>query len=559
MSLRNLFVAISVGVTGQSKLDQTAGAMDRLVERAEGLGKVLKNLAAVLAVGALINGIENFVEQNVKAADALYNQAAKLGMTTDELQKYEYASQQMGITTQETAVAIRFFNRAIGEAQLGTKSAVKTFSQLGLLKEAQDPLTTTSDLLLKFSDRLEKIPSQGQRTAFVMRTLGRGGSAMLPILQQGSKKLKQIFEDLDEMGGGFDQKFAQDSHDLEVALKKQRLGWRSVSVAIIKEVMPTMQKWVEKGTETVKLLIYLSKHTYGFRTALMFAAASIAALATAFVVALSIMYTSLAPIIAAVGVFVGIITALYIAFDDFYTFLEGGDSVLGDFLNRLGGTGAAKKFRDDLVAAFDDVKQAFGFMTNSSDDFHKSLLRTFVEILPYIIKWGVLITTSVVSKIDNAVAGMRELIVVSERLFGSLTSEQATKQLLAIDDGMRARAMAYKKLSDLVDTIGEPKAKPHDDSGDKEPGQGTGTREMVNDKGGINLPAPPAPGAPSGDMSGLNLPPPPAHVHVQVTNHISAGANGGPPQVTTKVKVNGETQNRNTHSSILEGMPSTAD
>ena len=298
MALRNLLVAFNIDITGGKRLADADNAIVSMLGSVESLGKGLRSLGALMSVGYLAKGLVNFVSSTLEAADALFNQAAKLGMTTDQLQAYQYAAAQFGITQNETSVAIRFFNRMIGEAQLGTKSAVKVMHQLGVsMTQVNDPTMTTGKMLALFSDKLEKLPNQFKRTAFVMRTLGRGGSSMLPILQQGSKKIREVFGDIEEMGGGFDQAFAQSSHELLIQLKKVRMGFRTIAASVVKEMMPAL-KW---GTERLlmkgtKALVFIALHTYGFRTALIALAATLGVLTAALGVWLLMMFPILAPL-----------------------------------------------------------------------------------------------------------------------------------------------------------------------------------------------------------------------------------------------------------------------
>lgn len=549
MSLRNLLVSFDIDVSGRGKLGAVDASLKGLLDTVKGVSVGLRLMTGLLAGGAVLGGVASFISSTLTAADALFNQAAKLGMTTDELQKYQYAAASMGVSVQETAVALRFFNRFVGEAQLGTKSANKTLAQLGVsMADFKNAAMTPNQLLLKFSDRLEKIPNQAQRTAFAMRTLGRGGSALLPILQQGSKKLHEVFADVDELGGGFDQAFTESAHEVEVELKKLRMGWRSISVAIVKEFLPALKYVLDFGMKVAEAFVHIGKHTYGFRTALMALAATFAVIGVAVGAAMALFFFAMQPILLPLEIFVALMTALYLAFDDFYTFLMGGDSVLGDFLNRLGGTGAAKRFRQDFVDAFHKVWDAIGPLVPRLEEFGKSVLKVFIESIPAIIEWGGIIGTYVVGSIDLAITGLRGMYdvlkgiahLVSDIVEGRFSDFLGDvtvlgKKLKNLGGGMGDRFDAYGNLIDKFHKIGAKLG--------AAPDQGM----PIDADGGIGLPPPPKPGAPHA-------------MNINITNNISGVGDplrtgrevGNATKTAVKTALN---ERRDAFDAVTVGMP----
>lgn len=387
-----------------------------MVTEARTFGRVLRQAGQYLLVGAIVNGVKNFIQGQVESADKLKHNAERLGLTTDQLQQYTYVADLAQVSTEQAAVAFRYFNRTVGEAQLGTKGAVKTFGELGMLTDVQDKTKTTNELLLTFADRLAALPTQAQRTAFAMRTLGRGGASMLPVLQKGSAELRGMFKDIEDLGGGFNEGFVQAAHDTDVQLKRLKMGWRSMSVAILTEVLPVFTQWVNNSIKTVKQLIDLAKHTYFVRTAIVALATGATFLALKRFMALfhvgkmgvkeflSILMRN-APLVA----FLAIFAALYLVVDDFYTLMVGGKSVIGDFLDELGGAGTAVQFVKDIKEAFEKVWEAIKPARDSLKEFGAGLIIAFTNGIPAMASWVGQFSVGVVQLIDTAVTGLRTL------------------------------------------------------------------------------------------------------------------------------------------------------
>lgn len=458
--------------------------------RARAVGSALKDFAAITGIIFAAKKFRDFIVDQVEAADALKHQAEVLGITTEELQKYQYVSQIMGVTTQQTAVALRFFNRAVGEAALGTKSANKVFAGLGInIKDAQGNVRPTDELLFEFADKLKGVNSQAIRTAYAMRTLGRGGAALLPVFQRGSKELREMFKDVDELGGGFNEDFIKSAHETDVQLKRLKMGWRSVYVALATEVIPVINKMTERSIKTVKTLIDFAKHTYGFRTALIatFTGAAFVAvwrflkLFNVGKMTVTQFFQALlrnAPLVA----FVALLTAAYLVLDDLYTFMKGGDSVLGRLLDQLGGNGAALEFWHKLKDAFDKVKEALMPVGNMLADVGKQLLVDFIDSIPSIVKWGGQFTLFVVKVIDSAIEGLKELGTLLAGLFTG-SPGAAWDRVMQMNMAYERRVKAYDQAANAFASIGQPSAMaayPRDFSGPPAPPMRVETNITIN-------------------------------------------------------------------------------
>lgn len=557
MVLRDLLVRFGIDVDGGEKLQATDAAIRRTILSAERFGNTLKRMSGYLIVGALVRGLKNFVEGQIRAADELKHNADVLGITTDELQKYEYVSGLMNVSVQQTVVGLRYFNRTIGEAALGTKAAVKAVGALGIqIRGADGNVRPTDELLFEFADKLKNVKSQAERTAYAMRFLGRGGQALLPALQNGSAELRQWFKDVEELGGGFNEQFVAMAHTTDVQLKRMKMGWRSVYVAMATEVLPVFNKWLDRSIRNVKVLIDYAKHTYGFRTALV-------ALTSGAVIAGLVRLMRLfgigkmtlgqwfgvllrnAPLVA----FVALLTAAYIVLDDLYTFMQGGDSVLGRFLDQIGGQGTALKFWHELKDAFDQIKAAVGPASDSIKELGKSLLKTFIDSIPGMISWGGQFVLFVVKAIDMAASGIKELGMLVGGLFSGILSGSLEGFKSKLSDAWDAvdkdnasaekRWKAYDNAANVFHDIGNPEALRAKRAAGEEYANthGTGTRE------------------PGGGRAGT----PPIQVTVQ--NNIQGNADRNTADAigrATKGAVKTAlAQHRDTYAAVTAGMPSS--
>jgi hypothetical protein len=458
MALRDLFIKIGVQTEGVEKIDAVEKSMKRAKESALDLGGALKALGAIYIARRVVGGIRDFVEGTIQQADALDHQAEALGLSTDQLQKYQYAASLVGVTTQQAAVGFRFLNRVVGEAEFGTKGALKTIGRLGIqIYDAGGKVRPTNEILLDFSDKLAAIPDQQRRTALAMSTLGRNGAALLPFLQKGSAALKEMMADVDALGGGFDREFIQQAHEMDVQQKRLAMGWRTMGVELMKVLLPAMKIMVDRSIQTVKNFIELARHTNFVKTALITLGAT--AVTVAAMIALA-----WAPEIAIFTALIAAVTEAYLIFDDFYTFLKGGSSIIGDSLENVGVD--SKKTGSTILDTFKEIGKSFGMI----GDGLKSFDAWMDAALPKMVQWAGVFAVTIVKVIDDAISGMRTLANLVGDLFAvGLDPLHSTANLAKLradfssSEQSRAndkRDEMYQKLLDQFNTIGKGRVAP---------------------------------------------------------------------------------------------------
>lgn len=460
MSLRDLFVKFQIDLQGAEKIDAADKAMKKAKSSALDLGEAFKALGALWLGRKIIGGIRDFIQGTIQQADALDHQAEALGLTTDQLQKYQYAASLVGVTAQQAAVGFRFFNRVVGEAEFGTKGALKTLGRLGIqIYDAGGKVRPTNDLLMDFADHLAKIPDQQKRTALAMSTLGRSGAALLPFLQKGSKALKEMFADVEELGGGFDREFIEQAHEMDVQQKRLAMGWRTMGVELMRVLLPAMRLLVERGIRTVKTLIDTARHTNAVKTALLALGATAVAVG-------AVVAAAWAPEIAVFLLLAEAVFRAYLVFDDFYTFLQGGQSTIGDTLDKAGvdSKNLAAQMRED----FHLIAEALGLVIGGANGARSSFDEWFHATLPKIVQFSGLFLTGVVEVVDFAVLSFKALARVIIGVGGALAALATGKGFTGFDraldeqfakmgsesDEFQKRKEVYGRLRAGFDQIG---------------------------------------------------------------------------------------------------------
>lgn len=327
MSLRDILASFVVEVD-HKQIKEAGEGIESFKNKLLGFGKLVAEAFA-------IDQIREFVEGQIEAGAQLLVTAQRLGTTTDELQAMQLAAGQAGVAAESLTTGLRFLNRNISQAVHGTGEGAKIFKSLGIsLKDASGVTRSSSDIMGEFADAVAAIPDPARQTEVAMKLLGRGGAELIPLLKQGGQAFKDAREQMVALGGGMSKEFVESAHKAEAANVRLKFAMTGLKSEIANVLLPAFEWLVQMGTKAVVNLRDIAAHTSVVKGAMI-----------AFGAAMAIA----APIVTVIALGAAI---LYLAFDELYTLLQGGDTMIGDALGP-----DKKKFVDDLRKAVDELGQ----------------------------------------------------------------------------------------------------------------------------------------------------------------------------------------------------------
>lgn len=387
----------------------------------EGFKETLLKLGEALGVALGLHEFKQFVSETIEAGAHVKDLSERLGVGGQELQAFQFAAAQAGVNSEEAAHSLGLLNRTIGEAIVGGGEAAQAFAKLGIgLKGPGGTARDVNDILLDVAGAFEKLPDQQTRAAYAMKLFGREGQALLPVLGKGREALAGQLAEFRELGGGMSDEFLEQSKKVADEQKKLSLGWLGLKTDIVGALLPAVSKLVHFLQDVVKWARDVAKHTHVFQTALR-------ALVGAGVIGGLFKIVSAVRAIAAAGaiasaplwLMVGAAALLYLGFDELYTLLKGGKTLIGDAL----GPDKAQ-FVWDLREAIDTLSGAGKeLFSDISDDGQamsgfKTIVVDTAEALAYLVK----VMAAVVEggkKIGEAVGGL---------IFGGGKTQQESDQ-----------------------------------------------------------------------------------------------------------------------------------
>jgi hypothetical protein len=175
------------------------GGLDKLSSKATSLAQGgLAALAGALSVGAFAGAIKGAID----FADELNDMSKKTGVAVETLGGLGYAGKTAGVDLETIAKAGQKLAVNMAEAVSGNTKAMASFEALGItVTKADGSLRSMDDVLFEVADQFEGYADGPEKAARAQELFGKSGAALIPLLDEGGAKLREMVADWQKYGG----------------------------------------------------------------------------------------------------------------------------------------------------------------------------------------------------------------------------------------------------------------------------------------------------------------------------------------------------------------------
>jgi hypothetical protein len=338
------------------------GSFKELAMRSAGV------LAAFASVGTLIEGVKAATDFN----DKLGETAEALGINVEDLSAWGDAAQMSGGSADEFQNTLRSLNTSMNAVDVTGKSRLLPFFQeLGInMLDAAGKARPVMDLLPELAKKFEGMDKS--KALGIGAKLGLDKGTVM-LLQKGSKGVEELIRRQKELGVTTAED-AQIAGDFNDAIDDTHHVLRTLYTSIGSAVLPMLTAF-NKGFQEGMIWLRANKNVVtGFFIAV--AAVITNAYLPAAIEAAATTLIMNAPFILTALLVAGVSAAFALLYDDIMTFLDGGDSVIGQLLDWVNSF-------ELLNAAIKFVKALFGFLSDEITNFlaTSGLVKTVVDTL----------------------------------------------------------------------------------------------------------------------------------------------------------------------------------
>jgi hypothetical protein len=363
MALRDVLVFFGVEVD-QKPLDDTQKKTDNLLATFRNGARVLQAFGAALVTSALTR----FITDTVAAADDIGDLAARLGVTTDEFQVLKAVADDVGTSVG----SIQSGFRSLAEKM---KSGSAEFGKLGVqTRNADGSLRSVTDVFWDVGTALGDTADQATRLQLTQELLGRGGLQLLPVFAGGAEAVAAYREQISETAVVFDAAFIEKSDAASKHIQAFQNKLARVRALLVAQLLPAFE-WALSVLS--KAATYLQKFVQSGRALQTFLSAGTALLLRwAGGVNLGAMWVQrLLPLVRSLWRFLLRFALPVLIIDELITLFRGGDTLIGRFIDKLFGIGAAAKFVEGVTTVVRSLIDTIASLFSGTDDWEMAFLK----------------------------------------------------------------------------------------------------------------------------------------------------------------------------------------
>lgn len=202
--------------------------------------------AAVTVIGGLVGALASSTMDMSKTADDLLTLSTQTGLTTDQLQEFEYASELVDVSTDTLQGSLVKLTNNMQTAATGTGSAAEAFKTLKVkVADSQGHLKNNYDVFLQTIDALGKMKNETERDALAMDIFGRSATDLNPLIEAGSGRLKELAEQAHAVGYVVDNETLQSFGELDDAMQKLDKQGDAVKRSFAEALLPIITAFVD--------------------------------------------------------------------------------------------------------------------------------------------------------------------------------------------------------------------------------------------------------------------------------------------------------------------------
>lgn len=180
-------------------------------------------ILATTAVAGLAIGLHQ-AQEAMNWADDLQALADHIGISAESLQKLQFAAGDADVEVSAMQDGLKALNASLGAIQTGVGAAKieKAFAAIGVTPEQLKGMNDASELLPLLADRISALGTRAEQVQIAKKL---GIEALLPMLQNGARGLKEVTDRAEELGLVIDNQTVGALADMnrEVEIAHQRI------------------------------------------------------------------------------------------------------------------------------------------------------------------------------------------------------------------------------------------------------------------------------------------------------------------------------------------------
>ncbi len=177
-------------------LSKISGEADKVAQSTDNLANKTKGVS--LAAGGAVVGLAGMAVQAGVAADDLNTLAKQSGFSTEQIQKWQYASDRIDVSLEDIVSSAKKMKKNMDST---SKDVIEAWDKLGVSVKDSSGNFRDSDVVFEETvQALSKIENETERDILAMTLFGKSADSLAGIVDDGGKALKELGEEAENAG-----------------------------------------------------------------------------------------------------------------------------------------------------------------------------------------------------------------------------------------------------------------------------------------------------------------------------------------------------------------------
>jgi hypothetical protein len=246
------------------------------------------------AITSAISGfsIAGFTKSFADAGSRLDDMSQRTGMAAEQLSALDYVAKMNDASLEDVGVAVKGMSNFLVAAADGSAEATDSLNKLGVSLGALRQADQFSRFRM-LANALGQIPDPAAKAAMAMKVFGKGGLALLPMINAGSASFDELASKAQELGlimSGEDASAAAELGDLMDSLSLAAGGLaKKIGAALTPQVtkilgtaikiITPIGKWIEANRDLIGTIVPIAAAGFAAAAGLAVVAGGVALLA----------------------------------------------------------------------------------------------------------------------------------------------------------------------------------------------------------------------------------------------------------------------------------------
>lgn len=208
----------------------------------DGLGKTnTSGLALIGVLAGVTTALVKCTTSTAKTADELLTLSSTTNVSTDNLQKLNYASEFLDVSTETVTSSLTKLTRSMDSAREGTGEQAEAFETLKIsVTDTNGNLKDSQTVFYEIINRLGKMSNETDRDALSMTLLGKSAQDLNPLIEAGAGKLQQLGTEAENMGYVLSNNTLQRFGELDDRMQKLSKVGDSLKYSFAEALLPML-------------------------------------------------------------------------------------------------------------------------------------------------------------------------------------------------------------------------------------------------------------------------------------------------------------------------------